>query len=105
MPGAHVVSLRAPGSTIDTQFPNYVDGWYRRGSGTSMSTGVVSGAVALMLQANPGLTPDRIKYSLTTTARSAGSSDPMAVGAGVLLVGWILLRPRAVRQPAGVVAA
>ncbi len=56
-PGAHVISLRAPGSTIDTQFPWYVDGSYRRGSGTSMATGVVSGAVALMLQANPGLHP------------------------------------------------
>ncbi|MBV9412338.1 MAG: S8 family peptidase, partial [Acidimicrobiia bacterium] len=83
-PGAHVVSLRAPGSAIDTQFPTYVDTYYRKGSGTSMSTGEVSGAVALMLQANPTLTPDRIKYSLTSTARNAASSDPMAVGAGVI---------------------
>jgi serine protease AprX len=82
-PGAHVISLRAPGSTIDTQFPWYVDGSYRRGSGTSMATGVVSGVVALMLQANPGFTPDRVKYALTATARDAASGDPMAVGAGV----------------------
>jgi serine protease AprX len=83
-PGAHVVSLRAPGSTIDTQFPNYVDGSYRQGSGTSMATGVVSGAVALMLQANPGLTPDRVKYALQATARDAASDDPMAVGSGLV---------------------
>jgi serine protease AprX len=83
-PGAHVISLRAPGSTIDTQFPWYVDGSYRRGSGTSMATGVVSGAVALMLQADPGLTPDRVKHALVATARDAASSDPMAVGAGVV---------------------
>ena len=82
-PGAHVISLRAPGSTIDTQFPWYVDGSYRRGSGTSMATGVVSGVVALMLQANPSFTPDRVKYALAATARDAASSDPMAVGAGV----------------------
>jgi serine protease AprX len=56
-PSAHMVSLRAPGSTIDTKFPNYVDGSYRQGSGTSMAAGVVSGAVALMLQANPSLPP------------------------------------------------
>ena len=82
-PGAHVISLRAPGSTIDTTFPYYVDGSYRRGSGTSMATGVVSGVVALMLQAQPNLTPDRVKYALAATARDAASSDPMAVGAGV----------------------
>jgi serine protease AprX len=83
-PGAHVVSLRSPGSTIDTRFPNYVDGSYRQGSGTSMATGVVSGAVALMLQANPGFTPDRVKYALVATAREAASGDPMAVGNGVV---------------------
>jgi serine protease AprX len=83
-PGAHVISLRAPGSTIDTRYPYHVDGSYRRGSGTSMATGVVSGAVALMLQASPGLTPDRVKHALAATARDAASSDPMAVGAGVV---------------------
>jgi serine protease AprX len=83
-PGAHVVSLRAPGSTIDTRYPNYVDGSYRQGSGTSMATGVVSGVVALMLQANPGFTPDRIKHVFKATARDAASSDPMAVGSGVV---------------------
>jgi serine protease AprX len=83
-PGAHVISLRAPGSTIDTRFPWYVDGSYRRGSGTSMATGVVSGAVALMLQANPGFTPDRVKHALRATARGAASADRMAVGAGVV---------------------
>jgi serine protease AprX len=83
-PGAHVISLRAPGSTIDTQFPWHVDGSYRRGSGTSMATGVVSGAVALMLQADPGFTPDRVKHALTATAKDAASNDPMAVGAGVV---------------------
>jgi serine protease AprX len=81
-PGAHIISLRAPGSTVDTAYPTYVDGSYRRGSGTSMATGVVSGAVALMLQANPAATPNRVKYALTATARDAASDDPLAVGAG-----------------------
>jgi serine protease AprX len=83
-PGAHIVSLRAPGSSIDRQFPNYVGTAYRRGSGTSMATGVVSGSVALMLEANPGMTPDRVKYALTSTARRVASDDRMAVGAGML---------------------
>jgi serine protease AprX len=83
-PGAHMVSLRAPGSTIDTRFPWFVDGSYRRGSGTSMATGVVSGAAALMVQANPSITPDRAKFALLATARRAASDDPLAVGSGVL---------------------
>jgi serine protease AprX len=83
-PGAHVISLRAPGSTIDTKFPWYVDGSYRRGSGTSMATGVVSGVAALVLQANPGFTPDRVKHVLRATARDAASDDPMAVGSGLV---------------------
>jgi len=83
-PGAHVISLRAPGSTIDTRFPSYVDGSYRRGSGTSMATAVVSGAAALMLQANPRFPPDRVKHALVATARDAAAADPMAVGAGVV---------------------
>jgi serine protease AprX len=96
-PGAHVISLRAPGSTIDTRFPWYVDGSYRRGSGTSMATGVVSGAVALMLQANPGFTPDRVKHALKATAKDAASNDPMAVGAGTVDV-----NAAAFSAPAGV---
>jgi serine protease AprX len=96
-PGAHVISLRAPGSTIDTRFPYYVDGSYRRGSGTSMATGVVSGAVALMLQANPGFTPDRVKRALVATARDAASTDRMAVGSGVVDV-----NAAAFSAPAGV---
>jgi serine protease AprX len=83
-PGSHIISLRAPGSTVDSTYPTYVDGSYRRGSGTSMATGVVSGAVALLLQRNPAATPNRVKYALSATARDAASDDPLAVGAGVV---------------------
>ena len=37
-------------------------------SGTSMATGVVSGAVADLLQAQPRLTPDQVKARLMKTA-------------------------------------
>jgi serine protease AprX len=81
-PGAHILSLRAVGSEIDTLFPTYVDGAYRQGSGTSMAAGVVSGTAALVAQANPGIAPDRVKYALLATTRPASSDDPLAVGAG-----------------------
>lgn len=82
-PGAHVISLRAPGSAVDDAFPVFVDGSYRKGSGTSMAAAVVSGVVASMLEARPTWSPNRVKYALAATARSAASTDTMAVGAGV----------------------
>jgi serine protease AprX len=39
-------------------------------SGTSMSAPMVTGAVALMLQRNPNLTPDQVKYRLLSTANA-----------------------------------
>src|SRR4051794_26168989 len=83
-PGAHIVSLAAPGAAITTQFPSTMALPYRRGSGTSMATAVVSGLVAQMLSMQPALTPDRVKYELTSTARVDASNDPMATGAGVV---------------------
>jgi serine protease AprX len=83
-PGVSLVSLRAPGSTIDQQFPEYVDGAYHRGSGTSMATAAVSGGVALLLQQHPGWTPGQVKQALRSTAVGTVSSDPSAVGSGLI---------------------
>jgi len=73
--GRSVVSLRAPGSTIDTDFPsarigstNFV------GSGTSFSAAITSGAAALVLEADPGTSPNDVK------ARLLGSTNPGPVG-------------------------
>jgi serine protease AprX len=73
-PGRSIVSLRVPGSYVDTMSPEgRVEGdasgrWFR-GSGTSQSTAFVAGQVALLLSARPGLTPDQVKVLLTDTAR------------------------------------
>jgi serine protease AprX len=84
-PGMHTISLRAPGSAIDSKFPNSrVDSNYFRGSGTSMSTATVSGVVAQMLQANPSLTPDQVKARLMGTARTIATTSRNAAGMGLI---------------------
>jgi hypothetical protein len=45
---------------------------------------VVSGAAALVLSAHPGMTPNRLKYSLMSTTRRAAKTDPQVVGRGVV---------------------
>jgi serine protease AprX len=73
-PGNRLVSLRVAGSTLDASYPQYEiapssgTAMYYELSGTSMATPVVSGAVALMLQQNPALTPDQVKARLMKTA-------------------------------------
>ena len=53
-------------------------------SGTSMAAPVVAGTVALMLQANPGLTPNAVKAILQYTAESRPALDALTQGAGFL---------------------
>jgi serine protease AprX len=56
---------------------------YLRLSGTSMAAGLVSGAVARMLQKDPSLMPDTVKARLMKSARKM-AGDPTETGAGVL---------------------
>src|SRR6185503_18563357 len=53
-------------------------------SGTSMAAPIVSGTVALMLQANPSLTPNAVKALLQYTAQIHDGYDPLTEGAGFL---------------------
>jgi hypothetical protein len=53
-------------------------------SGTSMASPVVSGTIALMLQANPALTPNLVKAILEFTAETHTGYDGLTEGAGFL---------------------
>jgi serine protease AprX len=68
-PGVGMVSLRVPGSALDEAFPDArIDDTLFRGNGTSQAAAIVSGAAALIVQANPKITPDQVKALLMNTA-------------------------------------
>jgi serine protease AprX len=69
-PGVHIVGLRDPGSYIDQTYSSTgaVTAGLFRGSGTSEAAALVSGAVALLLQQRPNLTPDQVKAILRRSA-------------------------------------
>ena len=91
-PGVGIESLSDPDSAFyTTQSPYLLPGTvptsylpYLSLSGTSMAAPVVSGTVALMLQANPALTPNAVKAILQYTAQCPPGYDPLTQGAGFL---------------------
>jgi Subtilase family len=85
-PGKSIVSLRDPGSFVDTENPAARLGGSRffTGSGSSQAAAIVSGAIATLLQQRPGLTPDQVKSLLMNTATSLPSADPVAQGEGLI---------------------
>ncbi|HEX5473639.1 MAG TPA: S8 family peptidase [Vicinamibacterales bacterium] len=91
-PGTGTASLAAPGSTLYKADAGYLlngsfslsNKPYLSLTGTSMAAPVVAGTVALMLQANPSLTPNAVKAILEFTAQSYKGYDYMTEGAGFL---------------------
>jgi serine protease AprX len=68
-PGAHMTSTMLKGSYIARNHEaNWVDGQYFSMAGTSQAAAVVSGVAALVLDHNPGLTPNQVKYRLMITS-------------------------------------
>lgn len=97
-PGNRLVSVRARGSYIDRWFPENVipvttyasaapagtEPAYVMLSGTSTSSPVVAGAAALLLEKDPGATPDDVKLRLMATADPLPGAGVHQQGAGLL---------------------
>jgi serine protease AprX len=89
-PGVGIESLSAPGSVLFASKSNYLlNGTvptsylpYLSLSGTSQAAPVIAGTVALMLQANPALTPNAVKAILQFTAQVRLEYDALTQGAG-----------------------
>jgi len=97
-PGNRLISMRVPGSYIDVTFPQNLipvstyaptapadtAPSYLMLSGTSTSAPVTAGAAALMLSADPSLTPDDVKVRLMTTADPLPDASVHQQGAGLI---------------------
>ena len=85
--GNHVIGPEAANNWIAINFPSFVissldHGNYMYLNGTSMAAPIVSGAAALMLQANPALTPAQAKAILMYTSTTLPGSSMFDQGAG-----------------------
>ena len=86
-PGVRVVSLEAQNSYLSANYRQWhiagsAKNAYMRLNGSSMSTAVVSGGVALLLQAEPSLSPGQVKMAIQMGARFLPKDGLIAGGTG-----------------------
>ena len=77
-PGTSIYSTLSSTSSWASSYPERTQFGkaYFRLSGTSMSAPVVAGVVALLLEDEPHLTPDQVKYRLLATATKYDGPEP-----------------------------
>jgi serine protease AprX len=92
-PGSHLQGLRVPNSFVDANHPEgRLSERYFRGSGTSQAAAIASGAVALVLQKYPTMSPDLVKRFFSSNAVKLGGFDSQAQGAGEIRLGPMLTK-------------
>ncbi len=88
VPGKNIIGLLPDNDRLNMSndhAANRIDKTYFKMSGTSVAAPIVSGAIALLLQDEPNLTPDQVKYRLLATANTSWTGyDPARAGAGYL---------------------
>jgi serine protease AprX len=93
-PGVSVLGLKVPGAFADERNPlARVGTRFAKASGTSQAAAVVSGEVALLLQSNPGLTPDQVKRQVMSTASPFSSTTNIYRGNGTTDVRMAQTKP------------
>jgi len=112
-PGVNVISLRGSGIANVTGAEGVATGadaqrldsseapYYTTSSGTSFSAPQVAGAVALILEANPNLTPAEVKNILQRTATPLPPYYQHEVGTGMLNVHAAVLQAAFPLRPFG----
>jgi serine protease AprX len=109
-PGVGIESLSDPASAFYTTKSAYLLAGtvstsylpYLSLSGTSVAAPVVSGTVALLLQANPALTPNAVKAILQYTSQVYPGYDALTQGAGFLNAKGAVDLARFLADPSGV---
>jgi serine protease AprX len=90
-PGSHISSAEAQDSYLSKTYPErHVAGsgtnGYMQLSGTSMAAGVVSGAVAILLDGRPSLNPENTRGLLGSTSSFMAVEGVLGAGAGEINV-------------------
>ncbi len=83
-PGVNMVSLLSPNSELQDADVTKMPPYYVLLSGTSMATPVVAGCAALVMQANPDLTPAQVKQILIETSETMIDTPGILGGAGLV---------------------
>ena len=94
-PGTNIISCLSTDVSITSTNRNkikLVDDHYLQMSGTSMSTPIVAGAIALLLEKYPSLAPNEVKYMLKQCAVSLDCS-PNQQGWGLLNIEKLMSLP------------
>ncbi|HSP55190.1 MAG TPA: S8 family peptidase, partial [Dehalococcoidia bacterium] len=90
-PGVSVTSTLAKHSLFAQDHPSsIVDKRYITLDGTSASAAIVSGAAALLLSDEPGLTPGQVKYRLMHAGAGVAGSPVLGVDAGAAVTSTVI---------------